>query len=83
MKVYTGRRAKNIAVFQAERGREKAVVEAIWKRDESKCVLCKRSVTLPNKFSPSPGYIKWRDPRVITVDNGFLVCRQHFTANQV
>lgn len=81
MKVYTGRRAAKLAAFQAQRGRDKAVVDAIWKRDGSRCVYCHRSVQKAAHLVHSPGYIKWRDPRIISVDNGFVVCRQHFTAN--
>lgn len=72
-----------LVVFQVEQARKKAVVEAIWTRDGGKCKYCQKSVTPAAYRSPSPGYIRWADPAVITVDGGALVCRAHYVPQMV
>lgn len=83
MKQYTGRRAVRLGAIQVEVARRQAVVKAIWDRDEFKCKHCQRKVNPPAMHTPSPGYVQWRDPRVITVDGGFVVCRQHWVPQMV
>lgn len=83
MKQYSGRRAANLAAFQQEVARKKQVVADIWKRDESRCRYCKRPVQPAMRGVNSPGYVQWQDPRVITVDGGWVVCRQHYVRQMV
>ena len=83
MRAYSGRRAVHLGTLQVEVARKQAVVKAIWDRDANKCRRCKRAVTPPSFHSQSPGYVQWRDPAVITVEGGYVVCRKHWVPQLV
>lgn len=79
MKPPTGKRARNLAKFQAELRRKKAVVEAVWSRDQMPyCRVCHHLVMRRATDPNYAGYIHWKNPAHVEVDGAYLVCGKHF-----
>jgi len=74
----TGLRARNVAAFQAERVRIASVVEAIWKRDNWTCQVCRQPVTKTGVTPKQTGYVQFSNPLRPTLETGRLLCGVHF-----
>ncbi len=70
-------RVQKVQLRKTEVARQKAVVEAIWIRDQSRCQRCGRVVTQQSISARTVGRVKFHGP--VDVENGRLLCGLHFS----